>query len=690
MLDAAATLYCTATIFSTESCCSAINQGLHRNRFEGTTSLLFFLATTAYPVIRSKYERMGCDQGVVKSMKETPSSNPSDSDGDNPGDVSGLTGRVIDDRYRLEAHLGGGGMGEVYRAEHTLMHKIVAVKLLRPEVARDESIIERFRREAAAAGNLDHPNICAATDFGKTGDGYFYLVMEYIDGESLKDLLAREGPLPIEQAVTIADGVAAALEKADELDVVHRDIKPDNIMLVDSSGRGPEVKVLDFGVAHVEFNDDMPSLTKTGAVFGTPSYMAPEQATGEEVDHRSDLYGLGVLLYEMITGRELFVAEESAQLMAKHIMEDPDPPSSVTERRDLPAPLEKLVLELLEKKPEDRPQSAADVRRRLQPYTEEASPTGSVSVPTPSANAQSKGQSATRVMATLRDRTTDLIASLRDGNFKRQPVNLALAGIAGVLVVLVGLLFVTSLYLLIGESPEETRESLAERRAEFKQKPEIQKALAPLEAGRPADAVHALEAVREKRADKTSPHLHYLTGAAYAKIGNETRALEAFRRAAEADSTYLYDQKLLELLAESIGSGNSDRSETALAFAGAFIDHEPVRNRVAKLAWKPDSDRTRERAWNLLESEGALGSVPEWQRLSIKLRRADACDGYEKYVDAIIDLGEPRGVEILKIYDDKPRRGCSVRGLPLVKTRDCYACIRDDLERGIEKLEGLE
>lgn len=273
-----------------------------------------------------------------------------------------LIGAVIHDRYRVDRLLGSGGMGTVYLAEHVLMKKPVALKVLHPEMLHLQEIVARFEREAIAAGRIDHPNVAGATDFGRLEDGSLYLVLEYVDGRSLSDLL-KEGPLGVERVLSIGRQIAAALSAAHAAAVVHRDLKPDNVMLVHQDGRDL-VKVLDFGIAKVL--DDGPAdkrdskseaqLTRIGTVMGTASYMSPEQAIGQQVDPRADLYSFGVMLYEMLAGRRPFEGEELAQIIAKQLTEVPPPLPQTT-----PTEITLVVNKLLEKRPDDRVQSAAEL-----------------------------------------------------------------------------------------------------------------------------------------------------------------------------------------------------------------------------------------------------------------------------------------------------------------------------------------
>jgi serine/threonine-protein kinase len=270
-------------------------------------------------------------------------------------------GVVVAGRYRVECLLGTGGMGAVYRAEHVHMRKTVALKVLHRELASVNEVVARFEREAIAAVRIEHPNVVAASDFGKLDDGSFYLVLEYVDGKSLRALLA-EGPLPTDRVVEIARQTALALSAAHAAEIVHRDLKPDNVMLLPEPDGTSRVKVLDFGIARVSLPNapDATHLTRVGVVMGTVAYMSPEQATGQTVDGRSDLYSLGVMMYEMIAGRQPFEAELPSQVLARQLVEPPPPLPSTT-----PPGLTALVMDLLAKVPVDRPATARDVLDRL-------------------------------------------------------------------------------------------------------------------------------------------------------------------------------------------------------------------------------------------------------------------------------------------------------------------------------------
>ena len=263
---------------------------------------------------------------------------------------------VLGGRYRLEASIGTGGMAQVFRGQDTTLDRQVAIKILAPQFARDPSFVERFRREAQAAARLNHPNIVNVYDTGVDGDTN-YIVMEYVEGRTLAEYLARGGTLAPRKAAEIAEKVAEALTAAHARGVIHRDIKPANIMVT----RDGRVKVMDFGIARLVAGPD--TVEQTAAVLGTAAYLSPEQAQGQTVDARSDLYSLGIVLYEMVTGKPPFTGDSAMAVAYKHVQETPPPPSSLN--ADVPPRMDAVVMRALAKNPANRYQSAGEFRDDL-------------------------------------------------------------------------------------------------------------------------------------------------------------------------------------------------------------------------------------------------------------------------------------------------------------------------------------
>src|SRR6266550_803929 len=272
-----------------------------------------------------------------------------------------LLGQILADKYRIEERLSEGGMGTVYRGTHILMDKTVAIKVLRPSLAADEKIVARFSREARAASRISHPHAISVTDFGEDAGGRVFLVMEYLHGRTLKEIIRKEGPMTLPRVVEIIRQVAGALDAAHDEGVVHRDLKSDNIMLL-STVDADYAKVLDFGIAKINEREGSynPDLTAPNLVIGTPQYMSPEQCSqSTAIDSRSDIYSLGVILYEMLVGHVPFGGDSPTAIMLKQMQEAA--PSVLDERADLPESVGRIVSRALAKQPKDRYQRAGEL-----------------------------------------------------------------------------------------------------------------------------------------------------------------------------------------------------------------------------------------------------------------------------------------------------------------------------------------
>jgi serine/threonine protein kinase len=273
-------------------------------------------------------------------------------------------GKLIKGRYNVISKIGEGGMGSVYLAEQVSIGRKVALKVLQGTYASDDEFIGRFRREARLAASLNHRNIVTVYDFDQGNDGSLFIAMEYLQGTKLSDVIRRDGPLEINRAVRLAIQIAEGLGIAHQSGVIHRDIKPDNIMVVGNRGV-EEIKLMDFGIARImDTGSTTSNLTRAGMIMGTPAYMAPEQAEGATVSEQTDIYALGIVLYEMLSGSVPFKASTPSAVLIKQLQEIPTPLRKL--RREVPGPLDSVVMRSLEKKPQKRPRDMREIAAQLQ------------------------------------------------------------------------------------------------------------------------------------------------------------------------------------------------------------------------------------------------------------------------------------------------------------------------------------
>jgi serine/threonine protein kinase len=278
-----------------------------------------------------------------------------------------LVGQTLDEKYYLEERLSEGGMGAVYRARHLLMDRPVAIKVLHQRLVDDEAARIRFQREARAAVLLQHQNAVAVTDFGETAEGCVYIVMELLEGRTLREILVKEAPIETARAISMMLQASAAVAAAHEAGIIHRDLKPTNILVTQSADVPATVKVLDFGIAKLGGDtfdeEDTTTLAQPGAVIGTPRYMAPEQHNGHELTPAADVYSLGVILYEMLTGMAPFTGSTVMEIASKHASDPPRSPREIVAA--IPEEVERVVLHALEKQPDQRPANAAEFHAEL-------------------------------------------------------------------------------------------------------------------------------------------------------------------------------------------------------------------------------------------------------------------------------------------------------------------------------------
>jgi len=275
---------------------------------------------------------------------------------------------ILDGQFRIIQKIGAGGMGAVYKASQPAMNRMVGVKILHPKLANRKDLVSRFRREARAMSHLSHPNTVRVFLYGELDDGSLYIVMEFLDGKNLNQIVRAEGPLGLERALSILIQVCGALEEAHRAGIIHRDLKPENIFLSQQGGIKDYPKVLDFGLAKVTEREMRPGslvLTQEGMVFGTPEFMSPEQAQGKTLTPASDIYSLAIILYEALTGKLPFDSRTSMEFIQLHVMQSPIPLNSRVPGIRFPPLLEAVISRALAKNPNDRYASAADFGQAL-------------------------------------------------------------------------------------------------------------------------------------------------------------------------------------------------------------------------------------------------------------------------------------------------------------------------------------
>lgn len=598
-----------------------------------------------------------------------------------------LIGQLLADRYRVEALLGTGAMGAVYRAEHVHMKKLVALKVLHREMTHDPQVVSRFEREAVAAGRIEHPNVATAKDFGKLEDGSFYLVLEYVQGALLRVAL-RGGPLPPARAVAIAKQIADALGAAHDAGIVHRDLKPENVMLVPQAEGGDLVKVLDFGIAKISSGElEGQALTKVGAVFGTPEYMAPEQASGQVVDHRVDLYALGVMLYEMLAGRAPFEADDMIAVLTQQLVAEPAPLPAHVDRE-----LAALVHKQLAKLPQDRSQSAAELGAALDALQRRFGPPSGVqhAAPVPSdaaltsnptrvdgpslGNARTEPPPPSAVgPATQRSGAVATVpaqagstptALARGAQELRKTVRIAGTDVpAWVLVVVVFGLIAIGGVVLFTSAISGMRMARASATAQAKEGA----------AAGDEDAIAALERVKDPSAEQ-------LVALASGRVvrGELGLAIATYRRAIAADAAMASRPEVLQNVRRIasdpvVWSDALDLAAQLMGAAGADLLYD------VKLQ-APEDSPARRRATMLLQSEAVQNAASPPLRLALSLAAAKKCPQFKELLTSAVVEADERSLAPLEKLTKKT--GCGRRG-----RHDCYRCLRSDspLEAALQR-----
>jgi len=611
-------------------------------------------------------------------------------------DVTAVTGEIIDARYRIQAVLGDGGMGSVYRAEHLKLRKPVALKLLHKRFAENAAFAERFEREAMAAGRIKHPNCVGVSDFGRLPSGKLYLVMELVEGNTLGELLKQHGRLPVPRAIHIARHALAGLGHAHSVGIVHRDVKPDNILLIDHEGDRDFAKLVDFGIAKLvgeaAAEVENAQLTQVGTTVGTPKYMPPEQAFGKEVDGRADLYSMAVVLYAMLTGHPPFDADDVIELLMQHATADPPSFASMAPQAKIPPVLESVVRKGLAKKRDDRYPSAevfsAALDQALDAYY--AAKEDGTLAPIGSATGTLAGLGQPVAPASQTMPTAMSVASLPAAQppwLRRiRPKHWAMG--LGV-VALFGIIALSA----ASDGEEPTPPPLTGEGGKLEAALDLlEDGAAVLTGGGPSEL-----ALKTKKLNEAGKHREVLSmtkgkeldghaslqrGHAAAATGKVVTALESYLLALR-ETPSLRDTKSVFAFAERHESARRTQTATlALELLARYHGDESARTRLVELAGESSNRTQRQKARAIAEDLGYVDEINLARSYSLDLVQNTTC---EKRLGALLtleSLGDPRALPAIKKARHRMRGG--VLGLGEKNTN---RCLKKDADRVIEALE---
>jgi serine/threonine-protein kinase len=617
-------------------------------------------------------------------------------------------------------------MGAVYQAEHMHMRKRMAVKVLHHDMTSMPEVVARFEREAMAAAHIDHPNIAVATDFGKTDDGSFFLVLEFVEGASLRDLIARHAPLPVARVLHILRQIASALARAHGMGIVHRDLKPENVMLVERNGDPDFVKVLDFGIAKVPVGEIAASssqrsparasvLTQMGMVYGTPEYMAPEQAAGQHVDGRADQYALGIMTYEMLTGVRPFDHESKVALMGMHVTAPVPPMAEMAPNVRVPVDVEAFVMRLLEKDATKRFPDARDLGDAIEslyarvsnPFPRQPSRPayGRNSLPDASAlvgGAGAHGNGGPTSSAPGQERIETGAPLPVIANVPRRQPRIAVVGgvaLAVGVAVAVGFMLLTnppgtkevgtgatasnapSGTVAAGNSngvPSGAGTGAAGAEAAIDKT--IATASAAIEQGDDGTAVQLLGPLAVSHPDRVE--VHRLLSHAYANQGKMQESLREADVWLRLDATAARDPHLLEVLRGAVADRDAQDEaflllEKRMGPAGADVLYELAYGSLVQR-----SAFASNRARQALAKKDVHDRASPALQVTLDLRNASGCDEKRIVLPRAREVGDGRTLVVLRPLTSS--KGCGPK-----LDRDCWPCLRKDnqLARTVAALE---
>jgi serine/threonine-protein kinase len=666
------------------------------------------------PSNRSGSATSAVGPGGTSARQERKSERPSM----RPGGPEALVGTVLGGRYFIERLIGEGGMGAVYQAEHTHMHKRLAVKVLHPEMSRMPEVVARFEREAMAAAHIEHPNVATATDFGKLDDGSFFLVLEYVEGKSLREAI-NGGRMDLGRALHVVRQIASALGRAHGLGIVHRDLKPENVMLVARDGDPDFAKVLDFGIAKVpvgelvgEHKAPGQALTQLGMVYGTPEYMAPEQALGQAVDPRADLYALGVITFEMITGNRPFEHESKVTLLGMHVTA---PIPSMLDRvpdANVPPEVDAIVRRLLAKEATARFAGARELLEALDTVSLELAARGRIANPLPPmsmtspsrasfsnetgpsfVSAASGPRSALAVGPTSLAQPTTAsgtqhahgLASLVGASVgqvvKNAPAWMTPRRLAIVAVGLGGVLLLLAFLIIAvasGGSAKPAASAVVSSEVPVPTAPPppdptadqvVLEAQGKIDKGDFATAIDELTALEEKNPERADVHM--LLERAYTGVRNGPAAMGEAGRWLEADPSAAADLKLQEDVRNA--ALFHDTQDVAFALLEAHMGMRGI-DILYDIAYGASGrlyPQAATRAKQSLGKSDVKGRASPALAVLLAFRDAKTCEQKHALLQDAGDKGDGRMAGVLTPY--QPTRGCGFLG-----RSDCYPCLHKD------------
>ncbi len=617
-----------------------------------------------------------------------------------PGGPESLVGLTLSGRYLIERLIGEGGMGAVYQAEHTHMRKRLAVKVLHPEMSRMPEVVARFEREAMAAAHIDHPNVAAATDFGKLEDGSFFLVLEFVEGRSLRDEISQ-GPLELGRAIHVTRQIASALHRAHALGIVHRDLKPENVMLVARDGDPDFAKVLDFGIAKVPVGEligesKVPGqvLTQLGMVYGTPEYMAPEQALGQPIDARADLYALGAMMFEMIVGARPYEHESKVTLLGMHVtapiprMRDRAPSANV------PPEVDALVTRLLAKEASARFADAKDLVEALDMAALQLAATGRIPEPLPHSRGQGPLSSGSRVpsssalalgptsfaqpaVSAARGRLASLVGASLNQALKSAPpwltprrATVAAASLGALLLAAIVLAASSHGAPATAVSGAASGASPAPTRAPDPQTDDlVAAAQTKIDKGDFATAIDSLTAIEKTEPDRADEH--QLLERAYTGVRNTKEAMREAGLWLTVDANASADPKLQEDVRNA--SLFKEAQDDAFALLESRMGQRgiDILYDIAFGASGRQYPQAAARARHSLDVDDVRGRASPALAVLLDFREAKTCDSKRALLDRAGDHGDARMLLVLQPY-------LATRGCGFLSHADCYPCMHKD------------